>query len=48
MFLVASEFGLYLVRIAIPKDLSAGPQVIQVLAGGLRTGPSLKLQLAAP
>jgi uncharacterized protein (TIGR03437 family) len=38
--------GLYLVRIAIPQDLSPGAQVIQVSAGGLRTGSSLKLLLA--
>jgi uncharacterized protein (TIGR03437 family) len=38
--------GLYLVRIAIPQDLSLGAQVIQVSAGGSKTGSTLKLLLA--
>ena len=37
--------GLYLVRLAIPQDLAAGVQVIQVSAGGSNTSPSLKLLL---
>ena len=38
--------GLYLVRVTIPQDLSPGEQVIQVSAGSLRTGSTLKLLLA--
>jgi uncharacterized protein (TIGR03437 family) len=38
--------GLYLVRVTIPQDLSPGAQVIQVSAGGLNTGSTLKLLLA--
>jgi uncharacterized protein (TIGR03437 family) len=40
--------GLYLVRIVVPSDLAAGPQPIQVTAGGVPTRPSLVLQVAAP
>ncbi len=39
--------GLYLVRIAIPADLAAGPQAIQVSAGASKTSPSLMLLVAA-
>jgi uncharacterized protein (TIGR03437 family) len=35
--------GLYLVRVVIPSDLPAGPQPIQVTAGGSRTRSSLML-----
>ena len=38
--------GLYLVRIVIPTDLTAGPQAIQVTAGDLATRSSLVLMLA--
>jgi len=38
--------GLYLVRIAIPKDLSPGTQMIQVSAGPSKTGSSLRLLLS--
>jgi len=38
--------GLYLVRVVIPADLAAGPQAIQVTAGGLQTSSSLVLMLA--
>lgn len=37
--------GLYLVRVAIPQDLSQGAQTIQVSAGALKTISSLKLLL---
>jgi uncharacterized protein (TIGR03437 family) len=40
--------GLYLVRIAVPSDLAAGPQPLQVTAGGVPTRPSLVLQVALP
>ena len=38
--------GLYLVRIIVPSDLSAGAQALQVSAGGLATRPGLVLQIA--
>jgi uncharacterized protein (TIGR03437 family) len=38
--------GLYLVRIVVPPDLAAGPQPLQVSAGGIQTRPSLVLQMA--
>ena len=38
--------GLYLLRVTIPQDLSPGAQVIQVMAGGLKTSSLLKLLLA--
>ena len=37
--------GLYLVRIAIPADLGAGPQAIQISAGGQQTRPALVLMV---
>jgi hypothetical protein len=37
--------GLYLVRVAIPQDLSPGTQMIQVSAGPSKTGSSLRLLL---
>ena len=40
--------GLYLVRVALPSDLQAGPQPIQITAGGVRTRPSLMLMVGAP
>jgi uncharacterized protein (TIGR03437 family) len=40
--------GLYLVRIAIPSDLPAGPSPIQISAGASQTRPSLILMLSAP
>jgi uncharacterized protein (TIGR03437 family) len=40
--------GLYLVRVALPSDLPAGPQPIQITAGGVRTRPSLMLMVGAP
>jgi uncharacterized protein (TIGR03437 family) len=40
--------GLYLVRIVVPSDLAAGPQLLQVTAGGVPTRPSLVLQVATP
>lgn len=39
--------GLYLVRIVVPSDLSAGAQPLQVSAGGIQTRPSVILQMAA-
>jgi uncharacterized protein (TIGR03437 family) len=39
--------GLYLVRIAIPADLAAGPQGIQISAGGGQTRPGLVLMVGA-
>jgi len=39
---------LYLVGIVVPSDLTAGPQPLQVNAGGVSTRPSLVLQVAAP
>jgi uncharacterized protein (TIGR03437 family) len=39
--------GLYLVRIAVPPDLPAGAQPLQVSVGGILTRPSLVLQMAA-
>jgi len=39
--------GLYLVRIVVPSDLSAGAQALQVSAGGIQPRPSLILQMAA-
>jgi uncharacterized protein (TIGR03437 family) len=39
--------GLYLVRIAVPSDLAAGAQPLQVSVGGIQTRPSLMLQMAA-
>jgi uncharacterized protein (TIGR03437 family) len=39
--------GLYLVRIVVPSDLSAGAQPLQVSVGGIQTRPSLALQMAA-
>jgi uncharacterized protein (TIGR03437 family) len=38
--------GLYLVRVAIPQDLSPGTQMIQVSAGPSKTGSSLRLLLS--
>ena len=38
--------GLYLVRIAVPADLAAGAQPIQVSAGGVPSRASLVLQVA--
>jgi uncharacterized protein (TIGR03437 family) len=40
--------GLYLVRVAIPADLPAGPQTIQVFAGGAQTRSSLMLMVGTP
>jgi uncharacterized protein (TIGR03437 family) len=40
--------GLYLLRVSIPTDLAAGPQPVQVSAGGAITRPSLLLLLATP
>ena len=39
--------GLYLVRVAIPSDLAAGPQPIQISAGGSQTRSSLVLMVTA-
>ncbi len=39
--------GLYLVRIVVPPGLAAGPQPIQVSAGGAKTASSLVLAVAA-
>ncbi len=39
--------GLYLVRIAIPSDLAAGPQPIQISAGSAQTRSSLVLMVGA-
>ena len=39
--------GLYLVRIALPADLGAGHQKIQVTAGAAQTRSSLVLTVAA-
>jgi uncharacterized protein (TIGR03437 family) len=39
--------GLYLVRIAIPSDLTAGPKAIQISTGGSQTSSSLVLMLSA-
>jgi uncharacterized protein (TIGR03437 family) len=38
--------GLYLVRIVVPPDLPAGPQPLQVSAGGIQTRSALLLQIA--
>jgi uncharacterized protein (TIGR03437 family) len=38
--------GLYLVRITVPPDATPGAQSIQVPAGAVKTGPSLKLLVA--
>ena len=35
--------GLYLVRITVPNDLPPGAQPIQITAGAVKTGSSLKL-----
>jgi len=35
--------GLYLARVVIPTDLAAGPQAIQVTAGGMQTPSSRRL-----
>jgi uncharacterized protein (TIGR03437 family) len=40
--------GLYLVRIAIPADLAAGAQPIQVAVAGSQTRPSLLLLVGTP
>ena len=40
--------GLYLVRIVVPSDLTAGAQALQVSAGGMATRPDLMLQIANP
>ncbi len=40
--------GLYLVRIALPLDLAAGPQPIRISAGGGQTNSSLVLAVSAP
>jgi uncharacterized protein (TIGR03437 family) len=40
--------GLYLVRIAVPSDIPAGPQPIQISAGGVRTSSSLVLMVGTP
>ena len=40
--------GLYLVRIAIPADLAAGPQPIQIAAAGSQTRSSLRLLVGTP
>ena len=39
--------GLYLVRVAIPPDLAAGAQPIQISAGGAQTRSNLVLMLSA-
>jgi uncharacterized protein (TIGR03437 family) len=40
--------GLYLVRFIVPPGLSAGSQPLEVVAGDIRTRPSLFLQVAGP
>jgi len=40
--------GLYLVRIAVPSDIPAGPQPIQISVGGVRTRSSLVLMVGTP
>jgi uncharacterized protein (TIGR03437 family) len=40
--------GLYLLRVALPSDLAAGPQPIQITAAGVRTRASLMLLVQAP
>jgi uncharacterized protein (TIGR03437 family) len=39
--------GLYLVRMVVPKDLPAAPQVLQIVADGVRTRPNLILTVGA-
>lgn len=40
--------GLYLVRIAVPSDLPAGPSPIQISAGASQTRSSLVLMISSP
>ncbi len=40
--------GLYLVRTVIPSDLAAGPQPIQITAGGAQTRSTLMLLVGTP